>query len=764
MINLLVITADDKVPEHFGTHLKESRGKIVSLSPGPQLPDWLYQDFFSCVLIDSRLPDFARYLSIIREVSPLSAVITLYDHETRLHAIEALNTMAWAALPLDASPVEIDRTIHSTMEHLALTNFGLSAWPAQRFPTDDKRATALIMHLAQAVLMTEHTGLVEQSKLSELFITVFLRVLKTMLGCEKVSVILPEKSHEDVLIMLRDTSTSYEPVTVRLKERGQVTTYILDHSEPILVKNIETDRRFYRKNKIYYHTPSFISLPVTIGKRTMAIINATDKENHQQFTRDDLDCAARLVNVIETAFSRQQKRSPNWMEDSFLVEQMSQKTNLLRDHLFKLREELEETRTDLTRRETEISAIYTADEKIRETLVLEELLMMVTDLVVTVMMCDKSSVLLLGERDNTDILVRGSRKIINHKSNSSTKLQVRGKVTSYILETGSPLLVTDENKREDLFAEETTRYRTHSFVSVPVYLEGHIVAIVNATDKISGDDFNSEDLKLLEFLASQISKSMEKFELTKHLVYAQQVENELKIAAGLQKSILPRSFPRTKDIQVVAYNRPAREMGGDFYDIFVLPDGRLAVLIADVTGKGIPAAFYSALVLSHIKALCARYRSPRTIGAKTNRFLFDLDPDSTMFVTMFLGILDQKTGKLTYVSAGHEPAILLRRDRRIELLESKGLMLGIFEESILKQKTVILEPNDLLVVYTDGLTDAHDEKKNRLDREKIERLLLQKNPQSAQRAVDLLVKFVTDHSQNAPQFDDITILTVYRES
>jgi sigma-B regulation protein RsbU (phosphoserine phosphatase) len=205
-------------------------------------------------------------------------------------------------------------------------------------------------------------------------------------------------------------------------------------------------------------------------------------------------------------------------------------------------------------------------------------------------------------------------------------------------------------------------------------------------------------------------------------------------------------------------------MGGDFYDIFVLPDGRLAVLIADVTGKGIPAAFYSALVLSHIKALCARYRSPRTIGAKTNRFLFDLDPDSTMFVTMFLGILDQKTGKLTYVSAGHEPAILLRRDRRIELLESKGLMLGIFEESILKQKTVILEPNDLLVVYTDGLTDAHDEKKNRLDREKIERLLLQKNPQSAQRAVDLLVKFVTDHSQNAPQFDDITILTVYRES
>jgi len=762
--SLLLITSDEALTERLGLILKNSRFRLVSTSPGPSLPGYLHQHFFFAVLMDIRLPDFQHHVHTITMNSPLSSVIALHETDQRRRAVSEFKSGVWAALPLDVTREEMVRTIRSVIEHQVHTNFGVTSMHLDWIPIDQSTAAVLTMHLTRAIFLAEHEGMLEQSQLSELFITAFLMVMKKLLECEKISILLTADTRGDVLINLRPDIKQTIPATVKLKERGQVTTYIIDHGKPILVDDIERDDRFQRKSKRLYSTPSFVAVPVKIHNRIIAIINATDKTNGQPFTLDDLGIVSGLVKIIEETFEQEERQDQTtWMERSFLVERMSQGTTLLKEHIQHLRGELNDARMTLNHRINELSAIYKADEIIQSTLVLEELLMMVTNLVVTVMECDKSSVLLLNKDDDPDILVRGSRKIMRSGKSLVTRLTTRGKVTRYIMDTTNPLLVTNQNRREDLFAEQTDRYRTRSFVSVPVFLKDSIVAIVNATDKVAGEDFDSEDLKLLEFLANQISKSMEKFELTRHLVHAQQVEYELKVAAGLQKSILPKTFPEMQTIQLAAYNQPAREMAGDFYDVFLLPDGRLALLLADVTGKGIPAAFYSALVLSHVKALCTRYRSPKTIGLKTNTFLSELDPDSCMFVTMFLGFLKQETGELTFVLTGHDPPILLHRGGKPELLQSRGFMLGIFPEMLLKQQKITLQPDDLLVVYTDGLTDAHDKQEERFGRDRLLALLSDEHPRSAQQALDLITGTLNRYAAGAEPFDDITILTVYRD-
>ena len=187
------------------------------------------------------------------------------------------------------------------------------------------------------------------------------------------------------------------------------------------------------------------------------------------------------------------------------------------------------------------------------------------------------------------------------------------------------------------------------------------------------------------------------------------VESELRHARQIQESLLPRVFPPFPDrteFDLYAKNAPAKDVAGDFYDFFFLDEDHLAVLIADVSGKGVPAALFMAVNRTLMKTVCRKGVGPAESLRAANEIL-SRDNDACMFTTMFLAVFNVRTGGLTYANAGHNPPVIVSRDRTLRTLESMGdVFLGVETGVSYHEGRTRLEPGDLLMLYTDGVTEA----------------------------------------------------------
>ncbi|MFN2229324.1 MAG: PP2C family protein-serine/threonine phosphatase, partial [Anaerolineae bacterium] len=308
---------------------------------------------------------------------------------------------------------------------------------------------------------------------------------------------------------------------------------------------------------------------------------------------------------------------------------------------------------------------------------------------------------------------------------------------------------------------------------VPLVAQGEQVGlmIVHATRK---DGFTPGEVALLQTFATQSALSIQRAGLIDQLrvkiaqleaaqaelVQKERLEHELELARQVQQSVLPRVFPDVPGYAFAARNRPARQVGGDFYDLFLLDDGHLGIVIADVSDKGMPAALYMALTRSLLLAEARRAASPRTALAQVNRLLIELGRPN-MFVTVFYGVLQLSAGLLTYVRAGHDRPLLLH-DGRVRLLTGKGAALGILgpDQLRLSAEQAVLGPGDLLVLYTDGLTDVIRPDGQLYDLARFQELLLSHADLSAEAFCDAVFADLAAYQGSAEQYDDMTMLVV----
>ncbi len=240
----------------------------------------------------------------------------------------------------------------------------------------------------------------------------------------------------------------------------------------------------------------------------------------------------------------------------------------------------------------------------------------------------------------------------------------------------------------------------------------------------------------------------------------QRVEAELEIARSLQLAMLPQDLPKNAGYTGKAAMVPAREMGGDFYDFFPIGDERLGLVIADVSGKGVPAAFFMAISRTILQGSARERRTPGQCLAAANELLCQQNP-LDLFVTVFYGILDIETGELRYANGGHNPPLLARTDGTVASLPGTGGMaMGVMRGLTYKEDSVTLTPGDTLLLYTDGISEAMD----RDGREFTEARLVNSMSESHRQSVEVVVSTVIDAVRNfvgdAPQSDDITCLVV----
>jgi serine phosphatase RsbU (regulator of sigma subunit)/DNA-binding response OmpR family regulator len=243
----------------------------------------------------------------------------------------------------------------------------------------------------------------------------------------------------------------------------------------------------------------------------------------------------------------------------------------------------------------------------------------------------------------------------------------------------------------------------------------------------------------------------------------EQKTNELKKAGQVQESLLPENLPKIPGWELAVVLEPAHETSGDFYDFLPLPDGKVGMVIADVTDKGMSAALYMALSRSLWRTFALDHPvNPELTMTETNRHIL-ADTHGGLFVTLLYGILNPHDGTFTYCSAGHHPALLIRaKDSSIEELAHTGIPLGVFDEARWNQECVEIKPGDAMVLYTDGITDAQNPAEECFNLERLRGAIKKHHGKPARELLEALLRQVHNWVGSASQFDDITLMVIVR--
>ncbi|MFH1625109.1 MAG: SpoIIE family protein phosphatase, partial [Pseudomonadota bacterium] len=263
------------------------------------------------------------------------------------------------------------------------------------------------------------------------------------------------------------------------------------------------------------------------------------------------------------------------------------------------------------------------------------------------------------------------------------------------------------------------------------------------------------------YMKSSLKKYIE--ELTETTAAKERIESELKIARDIQMGILPKVFPPFPDrpeFDLYATLESAKEVGGDLYDFFFMDDDHLCFIVGDVSGKGVPAALFMAVSKTLIRTTTTKGLTADTILDSANQAL-STDNPSLMFVTLFLGILDTRTGELMYCNGGHNPPYIIRTSGDIEPMEStNGMALGVMEDFSYQSKKITLQKGETIFLYTDGVTEAMNERDELFSEERLEKGLTRLKDKPVQEVANGIMEKVIAFSEGVPQSDDITIMVL----
>lgn len=320
---------------------------------------------------------------------------------------------------------------------------------------------------------------------------------------------------------------------------------------------------------------------------------------------------------------------------------------------------------------------------------------------------------------------------------------------------------------EHLKADEALKHLPVIMISALNDSENMARGIAMGADDYLPKPFNRDILK------ARVGASLARKRLhDREQMYARALEREFEIARNIQSEFLPGRLPEPGGIELAAWFQPARRVSGDFYDAFALDgDGgqRIAVVIADVCDKGVAAALFMAVCRSLLRALSERIlvnggdpgAQARQLIKAVNDYSARTHDAASMFTTLFFGIVDVQSGNLVYVNGGHEPPLLTGASGvRVELAPT-GPAVGMLPDLDFGVRTETVNPGETLVLYTDGVTDAHDDGGTRFSRRRLLKLVAEPVP-SAQAMVGRIRDAVQAHARDVPQFDDITLLVVHR--
>ena len=390
---------------------------------------------------------------------------------------------------------------------------------------------------------------------------------------------------------------------------------------------------------------------------------------------------------------------------------------------------------------------------------LDKLLDHIMDLIIQNIPMDRG-VLMLKEEEPFRLVPKVVR--IVDPSLRNQNIQVSRTILNTALAKNSSILLSDIQS-DSFFKEQASvvRANVRSAMCVPMWNNEEIVGIVYADRASIVNTFTEDDLKLLTLLANVAAVKIENARLFEQSLEKCRMEREMAVAAQIQRNFLPREEPRLEGYEICGRNRGCYQIGGDYYDFIPIEDGRLGIVIADVSGCGVGPSLLMASLRASLHAELGTRTGVTALASRLNSFVH-MSSESHTFITFFFGILDAASGEMTYVNAGHTPPILLESGGGVRRLESTGFCLGMFSGVEFGSGSVRLAPGDLLCLFTDGITEGR-----RADREDFgeERLLDLLRGNASLEVREVMAKVfdeVRDFTGCAEPSDDMTLVLVRR--
>ena len=568
-------------------------------------------------------------------------------------------------------------------------------------------------------LSTEVVSILELDRLLDRI----AEIVKKVIDYNFFNVLILNKTKTGLLWKL---SIGYDPVVVAehsvLPIDYSIAGSAVRERRAVIVGDVARDERNFLVPHSNGEPPrSEIAIPLINHGRVLGVLTI-ESAHHNYFTIEHERVLTILANQIAIA-----------LENSLLYEEL-RRAALVKDLLYEVGKELSST------------------------LVLDELLEKLPHLVKQVIDYDAFAIFRVDEITGDLLLEAGAGyapQILKKHSRIPSGQGLIGRA----LTTKTGFIVSDvKSENQHVPIPTKSGLPLASQLTIPLLSKDQVVGVI-AVESGQPNYFTNEDLQTMTTLGSQVATALENARLYAELFRREQrMETQMRFARDVQMSMMPDAPPKIPGFEIASFYLPATDLGGDYYDFLPLDRQNTAIILGDVSGKGASAALVMAASRSALRSAARSNRAPAEVFENTNRRIYR-DIRSTMYITLFYGVLNAKTRKFTWSNAGHNPPILVKGNGQIVPLEVGGTVVGLFENPTFEQRETRLKIGDVICMYTDGVTEAHNSAREEFGDARLIEILKSNRTESAQTIIDKIVQAVSDFSEGSHQHDDITIVT-----
>jgi phosphoserine phosphatase RsbU/P len=403
-------------------------------------------------------------------------------------------------------------------------------------------------------------------------------------------------------------------------------------------------------------------------------------------------------------------------------------------------------RTTVMQGSPQMRALIRAGRELAEHRPLNELFTVIMDLSVEAVMAGRGVLMTL---EDGELKVRAARGEGFHISRA---------VRDRVIGNKESLLVKDAMMDKALKEQMSiVEQKVRSMIAVPLQTNDRVIGLIYVDTPHLIREFTREDLNLLTVMANVAAIRIEHARLVEIETAERAMAKEMQQAAQIQLGLLPKEAPKYTGLEIAGSTVPARTVGGDYYDWIPFQDGRVGVIVADVAGKGMPASLIMSSLHARVHVLFEDGEDLAVKVTRLNRHTCGNTPENR-FITFFMTVVEPETGRLVYANAGHNPSLIVRAKGGYDTLAEGGLILGIMPAFTYGAAGAQLEKGDVLVLYSDGVTEAVDRADNDFGEDRLASLVAKMRDRPAQEIAEAVQKAVYDFAAGAPQADDITIV------
>ncbi len=406
-----------------------------------------------------------------------------------------------------------------------------------------------------------------------------------------------------------------------------------------------------------------------------------------------------------------------------------------------------------------LESLIEASKSLNTTLDLDELLKLILDLATKNLDADRGTIYLLDDQRK-----ELWSKVLKGKELVEIRLPLGTGIAGHVAETGKTVNLEDAWKDKRFFSgfDVRTGYVTKTMLCMPMRnREDKIIGVFQMINK-QGGVFDVDDEQFLRAFSDHVALAVENAYLLQARVEKERVEKEIQIAAEIQSKLLPKELPTISGYQVDATAIPCKTIGGDYYDVIPIDDENFVLVVADVSGKGIPAALLVSTLNAALHAYIQTSMSLTDLVQKLNLIVYKNTP-AERYITFFIAVLNTRRNQLMYVNAGHNfPYKVTKGDEEFFRLTAGGLPLGMFDHAEYKSETIDVHPNDLLIFYSDGVTEAMDQKYQEYGENRFRECIVANVSRSIQDMKKSIVDDIQQFVGSEPQSDDLTLMLARR--